>query len=302
MSWPCGLLHLACSRLGVLFKPSINNGAYIAMLANKKTLQSTPRILAVDDNRTLRIVLVSVLEGMGCAVIEAQSGKQALEMMEQFDFDLVLIDCIMPDMDGYEVAKSIRRMENSKKNVAVVALTGSVYHDERERCIASGMDDYLSKPLNQDDLRMMLAKWLKMEESEFLSNDEQKSSASEGEKIVNPGDIFDLQVLNAFLELIGDESEAVLRKHCEVADNYLKTIRESLDKNDFKAMADAAHPLKSSSRQIGAKDVAEVAAKIEQIGRAVEKDYLKLQEAVALAEVYQARVKKAIEPLFSSGK
>ena len=120
-----------------------------------------PRLLVVDDQEINQVVAVSLLERLGCLVDVAGSGQAAVSAVKATTYDLVLMDCQMPEMDGYQAATMIRRSENQGSRVPIVALTGLAQPGDREQCAAAGMDDYLIKPLQFSLLETMLRRWLK---------------------------------------------------------------------------------------------------------------------------------------------
>ncbi len=103
-----------------------------------------------------------MLEVMGCRVDAVVNGRKALSALSDGHYDLVLMDCQMPEMDGYAAAEKIRRREREKggQRIPIVALTANAFSGERERCLNAGMDDYLSKPVQQQQLHEMLVRWL----------------------------------------------------------------------------------------------------------------------------------------------
>jgi CheY-like chemotaxis protein len=101
-----------------------------------------------------------MLEGLGCSVTTVDDGAQALVAADAADWDLILMDCNMPEVDGYEATRRIRHMASPVRAVPILALTASAVQGERERCIAAGMSDYLTKPIRQAELAAALARWL----------------------------------------------------------------------------------------------------------------------------------------------
>ncbi|NQU50246.1 MAG: response regulator [Planctomycetes bacterium] len=118
------------------------------------------RVLLAEDNKVNQVVARRMLEKVGVAVTVAENGKVALELAIGGKFDLILMDCQMPVMDGYEAAKELRKLGNI---IPVVAMTANALAGDRRRCLDAGMDDYLSKPVKQTKLGRALAKWLKAE-------------------------------------------------------------------------------------------------------------------------------------------
>lgn len=118
-------------------------------------------VLIVDDNSINRKLAVSMLNKLfkDIKIIEAENGKRALESERIHEFEIILMDIQMPDMSGYEVTKHIRESEGKKSRVVIIALTAGIIKGERERCIAAGMNDYMSKPVTLDKLKDMIKKW-----------------------------------------------------------------------------------------------------------------------------------------------
>ncbi len=118
------------------------------------------RILVVEDNPVNQRVATAMLEKLGCDVDLAANGREAIEMVEAVPYDLVFMDCQMPVMDGLEATAEIRRREKPGSRIPIIALTASAMKDDHDRCIAAGMDGYMSKPLKSADLRDALARAL----------------------------------------------------------------------------------------------------------------------------------------------
>jgi signal transduction histidine kinase/CheY-like chemotaxis protein len=131
------------------------NGARIEALPH----QRRGRVLLVEDNPVNQLVAKGMLGKLGCEVIVAAHGAEALDQLEQSDFDLVLMDCNMPVMDGYEASRQIRR-SGRWPQLPIVALTANAMSEERERCRAAGMSDYLAKPFRREELAALLDLWV----------------------------------------------------------------------------------------------------------------------------------------------
>jgi CheY-like chemotaxis protein len=119
-------------------------------------------ILVVEDNAMNEQLICNLLDYLGYDFHVSRDGREAVNACQAQRFDLILMDCQMPNMDGFEATALIRGGESSKgaTRVPIVALTAGSVDVDRERCIASGMDDYLSKPFRVADVRRKLAKWL----------------------------------------------------------------------------------------------------------------------------------------------
>ena len=127
------------------------------------------RILVAEDDYINQTVFNAMLETLGYSATIVVNGKEAVNAIEREPFDLVFMDISMPEMDGYEATSFIRKLEveRNNKRVPVIALTAHALAGEKEKCLAAGIDDYLSKPASLDGLAMMLKRWLK-EETDVL--------------------------------------------------------------------------------------------------------------------------------------
>jgi two-component system, sensor histidine kinase and response regulator len=126
----------------------------------EQALESRPRILLAEDNPLNQKLAVTVLKKLGCVVDVAASGQETLEALDRTDYKLVLMDCQMPVMDGFEATRRIRVRDDAKARIPIVALTANAMEGDRERCLEAGMDDYLSKPLKPESLKAMLERWI----------------------------------------------------------------------------------------------------------------------------------------------
>ncbi|MGE0439540.1 MAG: response regulator [Gemmatimonadales bacterium] len=117
------------------------------------------RVLLVDDNPVNQKVAAKMLTKLGCHVDLATNGKEAVEMWQRMPFELILMDCQMPVMDGYEATAAIRTYGQREARVPIVALTANAMEGDRDRCLRAGMDDYLAKPIKLEELRTVLTRW-----------------------------------------------------------------------------------------------------------------------------------------------
>ena len=98
---------------------------------------------------------------MGYSVDIASNGKEAIEAVKNNTYDLILMDCQLPEMDGYEATKEIRKLEGNKRHTPIIAMTAHALEGDKEKCLMAGMDDYISKPVRKEKLEEVLKKWLK---------------------------------------------------------------------------------------------------------------------------------------------
>jgi CheY-like chemotaxis protein len=116
-------------------------------------------VLVAEDNVVNQKVAVRILEKLSCRVDVAANGREALDLLETLDYDLVFMDCQMPEVDGYDATREIRNRQGTGRHIPVVAMTANALQGDRERCLESGMDDYMSKPVTPGVFREMLERW-----------------------------------------------------------------------------------------------------------------------------------------------
>jgi CheY-like chemotaxis protein len=134
-----------------------------AQAAAGRTEKLRGHVLVVEDNLVNQMLATAMLESLGLTCRLAEDGLSALKQLSCESFDLVLMDCHLPEMDGFEATTEIRRRQHEGQlgyALPVIALTANAVEGDRERCLAAGMDDYLSKPYSRDQLVVMLRRWL----------------------------------------------------------------------------------------------------------------------------------------------
>ena len=250
------------------------------------TARALPRlhghVLLAEDNAVNEVVAGAMLESFGLRVSVAQNGRQALEAVAAQAFDVVLMDCQMPEMDGFEAARRIRRREAEKGVPAaarqtIVAVTANAIEGDCERCLAAGMDDYLSKPFSKADLHALLSRWLAAGKPAAADHSAPVpvGHADVREEAVD-ADTIDETVLDrlAALQRPGKVGvvEQVVGLYLDDSGRALVTLREALSRHDLAAATQHAHNLKSSSGHVGASGLSTHFAALERAARAGDAD------------------------------
>lgn len=129
-------------------------------MQNVLSRSTQPSILIVEDNPIHRSLALKSLEILGYASEAVSNGKEALERIAQSSYEVILMDCRMPELDGYEATRQLRQQKEAHHDVKIIGLTACAIKGDREKCLRAGMDDYLSKPFWLHDLDALLKKWL----------------------------------------------------------------------------------------------------------------------------------------------
>ncbi|MFT5140678.1 MAG: CheY-like chemotaxis protein [Rhodothermales bacterium] len=223
------------------------------------------RILVAEDNRMNLELVCYMLEKLNYEYGVAEDGAQAVEEFKNNAYSLILMDCHMAGMDGFQATKEIRRIESEatdSRRIPIVAVTANAILGDRKRCLKMDMDDYLSKPFKFQQLQDLLEKWLVTENhAAARSTKEQnvENVASESDAI-----LVDLQSMGGVFnspEMI----EKLIQTYLSQAPIYMQDIRSATDSNDMDKMAFAAHALKSSSAFLGVHSVAKTCNELEKV-------------------------------------
>jgi signal transduction histidine kinase/CheY-like chemotaxis protein/HPt (histidine-containing phosphotransfer) domain-containing protein len=242
------------------------------------------RVLLVEDNRVNREVTTAMLRLLGCSVEVADDGCQGIAKAKELSYDIILMDCQMPNLDGYDATAAIRAWErehNVQGLTPIIAVTANALTTDRERCLAAGMDDYLSKPFRLADLQATLTRWLPEELSARTAMPEA------GVPAIGIPELDELRSLGATDSALAD----VARIYLESSRGCLEEMAIALERRDRDSLEQVAHKLKGAIGTFGTKMAATLCARI-RIGAGTESLEVLAELRVQLAHELEASNKR----------
>ncbi len=256
----------------------------IQTFANKRKLKKDRmRILVVEDNPNNQKVAALMIRKLGHRPDIACNGKEAIDILKYIKYDMILMDCHMPEMDGFEATSEIRQREKEKKydRALIVAMTANALQGDREKCIATGMNDYIAKPVRIDVLENIIEKW---------------KQSGEGRKQIgkdrnNDNLVIDRRRLEEIRELSEDDDHDLFGEMIQtfIKDSHRKMneLKESIKSGDSKKLREIGHFLKGSCSNLGIITMANICSDIENLGKAG-----KIAGAVELFQMLEREFKK----------
>lgn len=222
-------------------------------------LRHSVRLLLVEDNATNQMVATQVLKKLGFHTDIANNGEEAVQALEKREYDLVLMDCQMPVMDGYEATRRVRDINSAVLNhqTLIVAMTAHAMMGDREKCLSAGMDDYISKPVKPQALLEAIERWV-TEDTVLVSVDRLEDAGAKG--------IFDFSVLLDKLDGDEDVARMILNTFQGDIPKQIEFLREAVTKGDAEDVQGRAHSVKGAAANVGANALSEVAASLERVG------------------------------------
>jgi CheY-like chemotaxis protein/HPt (histidine-containing phosphotransfer) domain-containing protein len=213
--------------------------------------------LLAEDNAVNRKVSVRVLEKLGYYVDTVVSGAEALDKLQHGLYDAVLMDCQMPDMDGYAATREIRRREGGARHTIVIAMTASAMSGDREKCLAAGMDDYVSKPVSSTDLQRIL--------QQHLAQSEKASAGVDPHSIGGLGSEVDFIVRLKELEheLGPGAVQEVIADFLNESGRCLEKLQQATAAADAPSVLEALHRLTECDTNVGATQLTELCFQFE---------------------------------------
>ncbi|MEM8642285.1 MAG: response regulator [Cyanobacteria bacterium P01_G01_bin.54] len=286
LSKPIKQAALRNALLRVFSSPTTTAPLPSATVSGSSEAPASLCILLAEDNAVNQKVALNMLKKLNYRADVVANGLEAITALKQQDYDVILMDVQMPEMDGLTAAQKISQQWGERRPY-IVALTANVMQGDRERCLAAGMDDYLSKPVRLESLAAALQRW---------SNHHHWSSPSSS-NMPSPSSILDPMVLEELRVIGGETADELLR---DLFDAYLQDgielmeqLQAAIANQDPKQLQHTAHTLKSSSASLGANEFAKLCQTLETLGRQGRTDV----DAESLPELQRQfeQVKQAIQ-------
>ncbi len=252
--------------------------AYIDSAASTSQAPLQGRVLLVEDNPVNLHVAQKLLGVVGIQFDVAKNGREALELLKERQFGAVLMDCMMPVMDGYTATREWRAHEqrNNLDRKPIVAMTANAMAGDRQKCLDAGMDDYMSKPLNRHLIDQMLRKWL----PDASSLDKPVSKPPQEQPATPPSpakpkaaapdqdsEVLDAATLKDLMEIMGDDFKDLVVVYLEDSPKALAKLTDAAENDSISGFIEPSHSLKSTSANLGALRLAEMARSLEEDAR-----------------------------------
>ena len=290
-------LRMADFLLALELGSQVGGESEIRLALEGGGVQFQGTVLLVEDHPTNQMVLEALLEHLGLRVLTASDGRQAMRALEESPVDLVLMDCHMPEMDGYEATVHIRNLERRARDgrrLPIVAITANALAMDRDRCLAVGMDDYLAKPVLGKDLERVLARWLPARRQDA------PEPSGEGDPIssLDRGQL-DLDLLQELFETLGKAGfRRIFAKFVETTDAGLVALHDHLVRGEGEAAAELLHKLKGGSTYVGSRRLPGLCKELELQARAGQSGAV-MDRLEELAAAY-AHLRQQLEDLLAA--
>jgi PAS domain S-box-containing protein len=221
-------------------------------------------VLIAEDNLPNQMVAAAMLQSIGCHTDVVDNGRDAVEKVRQFPYNMVLMDCYMPVMDGFEATAEIRRFEGETRHSIIVALTANAIKGFRDKCMSAGMDDYLSKPIRSHELQEMLARWEPLSRSYPGSPVSQTRNDVEEVCAENVFDTARLEELQSIFSKAGkDFIPDVVEPFMKYAEESVPLLYSSFEQGHFLELRGTLHRLIGASKNIGLLQISEICSKLQ---------------------------------------
>ena len=252
------------------------------------------RILLAEDNPANRKLALAMLAALGYPAQAVSNGLEAVAAAARRDYDAILMDCRMPQMDGFQATAEIRRRESPRTRVPIIAMTADAMEGDRKRCLEAGMDDYVSKPVSLESLQEVLARWLpRADPTSVVVEPTASEDGSDDEPILDP-------TVMAILRGLGEGTPggppALVSEFLEDAASNLDRVQDALERGELRTAAERAHALGGTAATFGARRMGGLSRVLQR--RSAEGDAARAREALAGLHEEFRRVRDALAAEF----
>jgi CheY-like chemotaxis protein/HPt (histidine-containing phosphotransfer) domain-containing protein len=257
-------------------------------------------VLIAEDNLPNQMVAAAMLQSIGCRTDLVDNGKDAVEMARQTTYDMVFMDCYMPVMDGFEATAEIRRLEGEKRHTIIVALTANAIKGYRDKCLAAGMDDYLSKPIRSNELQEILSRWTSQNQGFALKGNGHDSVP---EKDLSSENVFDKarlqELLSMFRKTGKDFYPAVIEPFMKNAEESIPILYAAIEKGHFSELCETVHRLLGGSKNLGLIRISQICSSLRE--NAHRNDQVSVSELIRSLEAELPVVRKHVLSMREKG-
>lgn len=265
------------------------------------------KILVAEDNLVNQVFIKEILSEMQADYTIVSNGQEALNSVREGHFSLIIMDCLMPVMDGFEATREICKLKDSgfiSKEIPIIALTANAMKGDREACLAAGMDDYLSKPVRKNELKNKVCEWVLGEEKKDLSSEKIDESRQVYELQYDEDGLLDAQAVNQARQILKGKYDEMIDIYINNSREYLDEITQAVYEKNVEAIIRPAHTLKSTSKQMGAFKLSDMAKDVEHIAKALHKgedcsgeDFVSISKRVENIKSMLSQTKRAFDKM-----
>lgn len=246
-----------------------------SMQPQKQELETFPQldnchVLIAEDNAVNRMIATGMLEKFGCFITPAGNGLEAVQAATDRKYDLIFMDCQMPEMDGYEATLKIRDHEkkHGQNKTPVIAFTANAMTGDRDKCLQSGMDDYITKPVQIKVLENILKKWVSPKVRNTIAREAPE------QEVNDIMEHLDHSTLKLLADHVGDVFPTIVQSYIDFSEKTIPELQEAVSNKDLNSIQEIAHSFKSSTYQLGAERLGALCEQLEGHAKAQNLDQL----------------------------
>lgn len=225
------------------------------------------KVLIAEDHPMNKLLAEKIMQTLGFPDFDiVETGLEVLEALKRKKYDIILMDCHMPDKNGYDTTEDIRKAEEkSGEHLPIVAMTANAMVGDREKCLRYGMDDYVSKPIDLDELQDILSQWVKFPETLLERDAEKGERDDDSRQSVSESPPVDLSMLDTFTNGDHEMEEELINLFLSQSDKNIKTLEENCTEGKNEAWREAAHQFKGGAANVGAAILSSLCAQAQEM-------------------------------------